>query len=368
MTAQSHGQFGNVPQSAPGLRKRVMALFGADGAKPEDKPVRLQKYEKVYAFLCDAQLEPTPEAYRLAWEYQFGANQKLCLAIDQLFEEHGHLPLSSVYSLTEEHLNVLDFSALNKLVSSGQTVLRQGHKVISENRDDNRGYSEALTEELEQIEQVDDGQGSLKKLLTLTDAMIKKSQEAERQLKEAESHVVQMRQKLDDATQKAETDQLTGLPNRWAFEDVLKNALAQSKQNFEPLTVAFIDIDHFKLINDNHGHEVGDRVLKRVAETLDGMSDHQCHLARHGGEEFVILFQDKTPQQVFDIVDGTRANLAKQELTNRDTEEPIGTVSFSAGVAALAGDGDPRSMLRRADTALYAAKESGRNQVVIDQS
>lgn len=365
MTTQSQPATGDPEQAASGLRKRFMQYFNWNGAEPEEKPLRLKKFEKLYDFLDSAQLEPTPEAYRLAWEYTYGANQKLCLAIDEIMDERGYLPLGDVYQLTEAHLNILDFSELTKLISNGTRVLRQGHKVIADNRGETRGYGKALEQE---IEQLDGNENHLKKLLNLTTVMIKKSQLAEQQLKEAEENVVAMRKKLDDATQKAETDQLTGLPNRWAFEDVLKEALVQSKQNFEPLTVAFIDIDHFKLINDAHGHDVGDRVLKRVAQALDSMSNKRCHIARHGGEEFVTLFIDKTPQQVFDIVDKTRAELAEQNFTNRETEEPIGTVTFSAGIAALGGDGDPRAMLRRADAALYLAKENGRNQVVIDES
>ncbi|MEO1046242.1 MAG: GGDEF domain-containing protein [Pseudomonadota bacterium] len=368
MATQSQPAFGDQQQAPSSFGKKVKTYFGWNEAAPAEKSPRQQKVEKIYGFLEAAQLEPTPEAYRLGWEYHYGANQKLCLEIDAILEDRGTIPLGSVYELTEKHLNILDFSELTKLINSGSQVLRQGHKVISDNRGESRGYSTALKREIAQIEDLDTGNESLRNLLNLTDTMIKKSQEAERQLKEAESNVVNMRKKLDDANQKAETDQLTGLPNRWAFEAVLKDAVAQSKQYFEPLSVAFVDIDHFKVINDTHGHDVGDRVLKRVAETLDSMSDDQCHLARHGGEEFVILFADKTPQQAFEIVDSTRADLAGQTLTNRENDEPIGTVSFSAGIAALAGDGDPRAMLRRADAALYSAKESGRNQVIIDQS
>ncbi|MEM1132264.1 MAG: GGDEF domain-containing protein [Pseudomonadota bacterium] len=368
MTKHSHSQFDNAEPSAPGLGRRVIEYFGWKDAPPEEKPLRLKKLEAIYDFLDSAQLDPTPEAYRLAWEYLYGANQKLCMEIDALMEDRGTVPLGSVYELTAQHLNIFDFSELTKLINSGTQVLRQGHKVIADSRGDNRNYSKALKQEMEQIDQPAGSDNHLTRLFSLTNAMIKKSQDAERQLKEAESNVVKMRKKLDDATQKAETDQLTGLPNRWAFEDVLKEAVAQSKKNFEPLTVAFIDIDHFKVINDSYGHDVGDRVLKRVAGILNSMSDERCHLARHGGEEFVTLFSDKTPQQVFDIVDKTRDELASQNFTIRETEEQIGTVSFSAGIATLGSDGDPRAMLRRADAALYYAKENGRNQVVIDKS
>lgn len=370
MATQPHSQIDGPKQAAFNVSRWFIGSLTwiKRQPEPETMPVYSQKIVEILAFLKTAELEPTPEAYKFAWEYKYGASLQFCLAVDEIIEGRGRVPVSSVRQLTETHLGVWDFSELSELVTGGKRALRNGHKIISDNRSDNRDYSHALEQEIGKIDQSQGSHSQLKALFNLTNTIVEKSQEAERQLKEAETQIAEMRKKLSDATQKAETDQLTGLPNRWAFEVHLKDALLRSKEAFEPLTVAFIDIDKFKLINDNHGHEAGDRVLKRVAQYLDGMSDGKCHVARHGGEEFVVLFLDKTSQQVFEIVDNVRSELSEHNFMNRDTNEAIGTVSFSAGIASLAGDGSPRLMLRRADTALYSAKKNGRNQVIIDQS
>ena len=366
MATQPYSQIDRPSKDTFNIGRWFTESFNWAKPEPEPQPIYSHKIIEISAFLESAQLEPTPEAYKLAWEYKYGASFQFCLAVDDVLERHGYVPVSSVKQLIEIYLNVGDSSELSKLITNGKRALRTGHRIISDNRNENRNYSRALEQEVENLDQSENSQTQLKTLISLTNAIVEKSEEAERQLKEAETQVAEMRNKLNDATQKAETDQLTGLPNRWAFEDHLKDALLRSQEAFEPLTVAFIDIDNFKLVNDNHGHEVGDRILKRVAKYLDSMSDSKCHLARHGGEEFVVLFLDKTSKEVFEIIDAVRSDLCTHNFMNRDTNKTIGMVSFSAGIASLAGDCDPRVMLRRADSALYSAKRNGRNQVVID--
>tara|TARA_R110000787_G_scaffold117206_3_gene227787 strand:+ start:15627 stop:16745 length:1119 start_codon:yes stop_codon:yes gene_type:complete len=368
MATQPHTKIDGSTQDAFSVSRWFLGSFNWIKRKPEPKLLYNKNIVEILDFLESAQLEPTPENYKFAWEYNYGASLQFCLAVDKMIQGRGRVTIASVEQLTEAYLDVWSTSELSELISSGKRVLRNGHKIISNNRNENRDYSHAMEQEVGKIDSTQAGQNQLKTLINLTNTIVEKSQEAERQLKEAETQIAEMRKKLNEVTQQAETDQLTGLPNRWAFEDYLKNALLRSKEAFEPLTVAFIDIDNFKLINDNHGHEAGDRVLQRVAKCLDAMSDNKCHLARHGGEEFVILFLDKTSRQVFEIIDNARSELAEHNFMNRETNERIGSISFSAGIASLAGDGNSRLMLRRADAALYSAKQNGRNQVVIDQS
>ena len=368
MQTQPYTQTEGSTQGAFNFRRWFLGFFNWIKREPKPKPLYNKKIVEVLDFLESAQLEPTPENYNFAWEYAYGASSQFCLAVDEIIDGHGRVTISSVEQLSEAYLDIWSSAKLSELISNGKRVLRNGHKIISDNRNENRDYSQALKQEVGKIDRTQGNQNQLTTLINLTNTIVKKSQEAERQLKEAETQIAEMRKKLNEVTQQAETDQLTGLPNRWAFEDYLKKALLRSKEAFVPLTVAFIDIDNFKLINDNHGHEAGDRILQRVAEYLDAMSDNKCHLARHGGEEFVVLFLDKPSRQVFEIIDNVRSELTEHNFMNRETNEEIGTVSFSAGIASLAGDGNPRLMLRRADAALYSAKENGRNQVVIDQS
>lgn len=160
-------------------------------------------------------------------------------------------------------------------------------------------------------------------------------------------------------------DHLTGLPNRRAFEQRFEIEYREARAQGQTLSVAFCDVDRFKNINDAHGHDAGDRVLRLVAENLARVSNDRCHVARHGGEEFVLLFRDRPLTDAVECLDRLRYDLASRRLVNRATDEPIGQVTFSCGIADVFGFPDRRTALRAADGALYRAKQEGRNRVVI---
>ena len=205
----------------------------------------------------------------------------------------------------------------------------------------------------------------LARLVSLTRSMVEKTRQVETQLRENQKQTQALKSSLETARRAAEHDHLTGLPNRRAFEGVLREELKLAKEGDEQLSVAFCDIDHFKLVNDTHGHETGDRVLKFVAGLLAKASDDRCHVARHGGEEFVMLFRGKTAAETCEAVDAVREDLANRSLVNRTNGERMERVSFSAGVANVLAYDDPRAALKAADRALYLAKEHGRNRVYL---
>ena len=194
---------------------------------------------------------------------------------------------------------------------------------------------------------------------------VRKACEFGKQLRDAGKQMTQLRGSLAEARRIAESDALTGLANRRAFENKLRRAVIHARESGKPLSLAFCDIDHFKNINDVHGHDVGDRILKFVAQRLASASGNNCFVARHGGEEFVMLFEGLTAEQAGQIVNQVRADLGERRLVAKTSGEPIGQVSFSAGIAALTPRENGRQMLRSADQALYRAKAEGRNRVVI---
>jgi len=202
-------------------------------------------------------------------------------------------------------------------------------------------------------------------LIEMTRKMLRRSQAVEAEMAKTEAEVVSLRRNLARAQRDAEIDHLTGLPNRRAFEAVYEREYAEARAAIEPLSVAFCDIDHFKRINDTHGHDVGDRVIQTISEMLAHISNDTCHVARHGGEEFVLLFRGLTPPEAHAKLDHVREKLAARSLVNRETEAPLGSVTFSGGVTSVFAHPDPRAALRAADEALYRAKEAGRNRIEI---
>ena len=150
----------------------------------------------------------------------------------------------------------------------------------------------------------------------------------------------------------ARTDSLTGVPNRRAWDEELPRELARAARSGQPVCVALLDLDHFKAYNDRHGHQAGDRFLKEAAAAWQAVVRKTDMVTRYGGEEFAILLPDCDLEDAMEIADRLR------------TAQPEGTCSL--GIAQWDGREDVTALVARADRALYAAKEAGRNRVRAD--
>jgi diguanylate cyclase (GGDEF)-like protein len=157
---------------------------------------------------------------------------------------------------------------------------------------------------------------------------------------------------------RAASDALTGLPNRRAADETLKRMTAHAGRRLSPLSAVLLDLDHFKQINDVHGHEQGDKALAAVAQILGSILRASDFAARYGGEEFLILLPDTDRATASGVAEKLRGAIAGAEIAN------IGSLTASFGVAALPDDaGDSEQLIRKADRALYTAKAAGRNRV-----
>jgi diguanylate cyclase (GGDEF)-like protein len=171
-----------------------------------------------------------------------------------------------------------------------------------------------------------------------------------------------LRQAHEAALKASQTDQLTGLPNRRHILGLLDEALAANEGTGSGLCVAVIDIDHFKAINDAHGHEAGDAVLEHFARCCRERVRAQDRLGRTGREEFLLLLPEVSLEGGVRIIERIRDGFPPAVLEHAGLELPC---TFSAGVTEALPDDDRSSILRRADRALYAAKEEGRNRTRI---
>jgi diguanylate cyclase (GGDEF)-like protein len=151
----------------------------------------------------------------------------------------------------------------------------------------------------------------------------------------------------------AHRDALTGIPNRRAWDLELSREMARARRTGSPIAVAILDLDHFKIFNDRHGHQAGDRLLCDAVAAWQSRMRAGDLLARYGGEEFGAIITGVPLREAVEIIDRLR------ELT------PLGQ-TFSAGLAGWNGEETPEQLVARADTALYAAKRNGRNRVAAD--
>lgn len=160
---------------------------------------------------------------------------------------------------------------------------------------------------------------------------------------------------------RAEIDPLTGSYNRRAFDAMIKQLFERALSSRQPISLLFIDLDHFKQVNDKHGHAAGDDCLRALAETVRKELAPGDILARYGGEEFVVVLPGQTPEQGRQTAERVRAAVAQIRV---DSEKGTIKLTTSIGVSGRgAEEEDPAAMIERADKALYVAKRNGRNQV-----
>lgn len=161
----------------------------------------------------------------------------------------------------------------------------------------------------------------------------------------------------------ATIDELTGLFNRRAFNRMSEEQIARSKRREEEISILLMDLDNFKMINDQYGHHAGDLILKEFSSVVQKNTRHGDIIGRVGGEEFCILLSATDAMQAFHIADRIRLAFAQSAVLTQGIH--IST-TLSIGIAVLAMDEPLEKAIRRSDRALYAAKNAGRNRVYIE--
>ncbi|PLZ00050.1 diguanylate cyclase [Burkholderia sp. WAC0059] len=182
------------------------------------------------------------------------------------------------------------------------------------------------------------------------------------------AYTLRMRARLDAVVQRlATTDALTDLHNRWAFDRAYKHEVEKARKTGQPISVLFVDVDHFKRFNDRYGHVAGDRALQAVAQVLkSSVRRGSDFVSRYGGEEFVVLLPGVDAKAAVAMAE--RLRLAVEELAIAHEAVEGGILTSSIGVASIdntEAQHDVEHLLEDADRALYSAKEVGRNRVMM---
>jgi len=183
-----------------------------------------------------------------------------------------------------------------------------------------------------------------------------------KQIHLSSQEIQHLRKQLDEATTIAKTDDLTNLPNRRGFREQIQHVIQNAKSSQQTFALLVLDIDHFKQINDQHGHLVGDAILRYLAKLLHNQTKGQDHIARIGGEEFVVVLPDTGYDGALSVAESIRHYVAHSSLKMKKNKAPI-HLTLSIGVAMFQLNESFDELFERADQSLYLAKNSGRNQV-----
>lgn len=314
--------------------------------------------EQTIEFLEAHRLEPMPTNYALAYFTVTGENPDIARAVAAITAGGVRITQAEVDAVMTAHgFSRAETAARNN--AAANAVRRQALRLVDVTADAARATGEFgrdIAANLDQLDAVAEGRIALREVAA---AMIERTSVAEQQLAAATAEALQLRADLEEARNEAMIDHLTGLPNRRGSNAEVQRLRGDGAH----WSAAMIDIDNFKAINDRFGHGVGDRVLKAVAGTLaETCAPH--FVGRWGGEEFVVLFEGLDAAEASVIVDRAREAVGDRRMRLRESDEPLGRISFSAGVASasLYLEGDT---IERADALLLAAKDAGKDRVIV---
>ncbi len=304
-----------------------------------------------------------PISYAVWYEHVSGRNRALSESIAQLTAGNGVLDDATTTRLYLDHIADVEEKAAQK-------VAEDFRKVLSDMSDSARAagaqtdrFGDSLTRLSSSVEEGRMPEAdALKDVLSQTMDMRAAVGQLKTRLESSQHEIDRLRNEVDRAHNEAHVDALTGLPNRRAFDQHIAKLLAGASEN---ASLLITDIDHFKKVNDTWGHLFGDSVLRVVAQALKSCIGAQQVAARVGGEEFAVLLPGFTLVNAQQVAEKIRTTIAGSRIRRKDSQESIGQVTVSVGVAERRQDETADAWFDRADKALYASKQAGRNRVTL---
>ena len=308
---------------------------------------------------------PTPLNFEL-WLYFVAAKdtplgKELCRLVEQgvPFTDDLAEQLAAVH-LPRARLN-------GELLTAGDALSKE-LDTVSRAIESARSSSEAYGEQLANASQSLDAAAPpairemVQSLTSATQRVQRENKTLEDRLADTTAEVTRLRKHIEVVRRDAMTDGLTHLANRKAFDEALQRAVAASEAEGRPLTLAVIDIDHFKRFNDTWGHQTGDQVIRYVASVIARADVAPRMAARYGGEEFALILPGMDARAALAVIEEIREEVASRVLKRRSTNQALGVVRVWGGFAGGGAANPQASLIERADTALYASKRAGRNR------
>ena len=308
----------------------------------------------------------TPLNYCLWYEYVSENNPELNTAIDaylqnntdvsetfcrQLYQQHIARGPEKATSVVREELKKLFIEIIGAIKTTSLHFSSSGDNLDIINEALIPGLSETDVEHI------------VKKIKSEIKSLEESSATFKEQLQQATREIDQLKSKMAQYRKEAVIDPLTRVANRRGFEEQLNNSIETANAEALRLCLIMADIDHFKQVNDTHGHLVGDNVLRMVAATFKDSVKGRDLVARIGGEEFAILLPDTPSDGAMKLAEKIRISFERLDLKKKNTGESLGKITLSFGLSEYNTGESAIDFMSRTDEALYRSKKTGRNRV-----
>lgn len=307
-----------------------------------------------------------PVAFTVWYEQAAGMNARLTQAIADAMQTEPRLGDETLGRLYQTYVAEIDPAAMQRISGELQRMM-EGMAASALRTGDQAGIFDEQLRDLSVALGTNNPTTMLPfvtQTLAGTAQMRSSAQELEQQVIVNCREIARLHVDLIRARDEAVLDPLTRVLNRKGFDLELASMLAQPPEPGSEHCLIMIDIDHFKTVNDSHGHVMGDRVIQALGEVLRSCVTNKAHaVARYGGEEFAILLPNYALESSVALAEMVRQRTKAMRIRDRRTQEVVLTVSISAGVAAMQAGDDAQALIERADAALYKSKQTGRDRV-----
>ncbi|HPC04177.1 MAG TPA: GGDEF domain-containing protein [Syntrophales bacterium] len=312
----------------------------------------------------------TPHNYTVWYRYVSGADPKLAKTIDTLLEKEGPFSDETNEELYRRFCSNTDERELRKLHDDLRHVLATILKEVTDLTGQSEAYESFMSHSMDALT----GDPSVEEIRTVVCQIIEKTKslrvlgrQTRCKLNETKEALQTLQEDFERVKKEASVDFLTGLANRKSFHDALIGMINEAASQQKELSLLIVDIDHFKKFNDEHGHLIGDEVLKLVAKKIKETIGERDFLARFGGEEFAVILPQTPLEGARVLAKNINRIFAQTVLKAMNISTTLGKVTVSVGVALYRPGELPDTLINRADRALYRAKQTGRNRVVTEQ-
>lgn len=307
-----------------------------------------------------------PTNYALWYTYVANESPELKTAMDYVLD--NKMPLSQVKTneFYRRYLAETEEVSAWELRQSVEAMLIELSQSLNDTRSETTNFKETMDTCVDDLAKVEKEGLSVEEVMVLVRNLVKDTQNIRRStisfnaaLSDAQKEIAVLRGQLEQSQQEALYDALTGLCNRRYFDEEL------ATQSLSPnLCLMLVDLDHFKKINDNYGHVMGDLVLKATAKKLQGTCRDGAQAFRFGGEEFAIIVPNTSFAKARGMAESMRKAIEKIGVKDKRTGEILGDIAASIGIAELKEGMNPLALIEAADKQLYEAKRLGRNRVM----
>lgn len=308
-----------------------------------------------------------PLTFTVWFEYAAGINAQLNQAMDQLLKTQPRLGDADLSNLYQLYVAEVDPQAMQRIGSELQRVMQS----LSEKASAAGGQAGEFGVQLETL--VSELLGASDKLVSPAVTQVIESsvrmrssaQTLESEVTSKQLEIQRLQNELIRVRDESQHDALTQVLNRKGFDLKLTQLLERKPTAGGSHWLIMFDLDHFKKVNDTHGHVMGDRVLQALGEVLKGcLQDHPgVDAARYGGEEFAVLMPDSTKDECSQLAELIRMRTKALRIRDRRTQAVVLTVTVSGGISAMQAGDDGPTLTARADAALYQSKQTGRDRI-----